>query len=46
MHMGIRIEDDILVTEDGHVNLSGKVPREIDKIEALMKDEPEFISPE
>ncbi len=41
--MGIRIEDDILVTKDGHVNLSEAVPREIDEIEALMKEGPEFV---
>ncbi len=34
--MGIRIEDDILVTADGHENLSEKVPRSIAEIEALM----------
>ncbi len=46
MHMGIRIEDNILVTEDGHVNLSKSVPREIEKIEQLMAEDPEFIIPE
>ncbi|QYJ96299.1 aminopeptidase P N-terminal domain-containing protein [Shewanella alkalitolerans] len=34
--MGIRIEDDILVTADGHENLSEKVPRSIAEIEAFM----------
>jgi Xaa-Pro aminopeptidase len=42
--MGIRIEDDILVTEDGHVNLSKAVPKEIDEIEDMMQEEPEYIS--
>ena len=36
-NIGIRIEDDILVTEKGPVNLSAGVPRKIDEIEALMK---------
>lgn len=36
-HLGIRIEDDILVTENGHENLTAAVPREIDEIEALMQ---------
>ncbi len=37
MHIGVRIEDDVLVTETGYKNLSAVVPREIDKIEKLMK---------
>jgi Xaa-Pro aminopeptidase len=36
-NIGVRIEDDILVTSDGHELLSGEAPREIDDIEALMK---------
>jgi len=36
--LGIRIEDDILVTEDGHEVLSTKVPTEIKDIEAMMKN--------
>ncbi|MDX1660246.1 MAG: aminopeptidase P N-terminal domain-containing protein [Gemmatimonadota bacterium] len=35
-NIGVRIEDDILVTEDGHENLSAGAPREIEAIEALM----------
>lgn len=34
--MGIRIEDDILVTENGFENLSAGVPRTITDIEAIM----------
>lgn len=34
--IGIRIEDDILVTKDGNHNLTAKVPKEIDEIEAIM----------
>ena len=34
--MGIRIEDDILVTLEGHENLSAAVPRTITAIEAMM----------
>lgn len=34
--IGIRIEDDILVTEDGCEVLSADLPREIDEIEAFM----------
>jgi len=35
-NIGIRIEDDILVTADGHENLTGALAVEIDDIEALM----------
>lgn len=34
--VGVRIEDDVLVTPDGHRVLTGKVPKRIDEIEALM----------
>jgi Xaa-Pro aminopeptidase len=34
--IGIRIEDDVLVTETGNVNLTSKVPKEADAIEELM----------
>jgi Xaa-Pro aminopeptidase len=37
MDIGVRIEDNILVTETGYVNLSEAAPREINAIEALMK---------
>ncbi len=37
--IGIRIEDDILITENGNKNLTVAVPKEIDDIEALMKSE-------
>jgi len=33
--IGVRIEDDILITESGHDNLTSFVPREIDEVEAL-----------
>lgn len=34
--IGVRIEDDVLVTEDGHRVLTDFIPKEIDEIEALM----------
>jgi Xaa-Pro aminopeptidase len=34
--IGIRIEDDVLVTADGHELLSGGAPRTITEIEKLM----------
>jgi len=35
--IGIRIEDDILISKEGPVNLSEKIPKEIEEIENLMK---------
>ncbi len=34
--IGIRIEDDVVVTKDGHHILTSQVPRQADEIEALM----------
>ena len=34
--IGIRIEDDILITADGHRNLSGHIPTDPDEIEAII----------
>jgi len=35
--IGVRIEDDILVTKTGHLNLSANIIKEVDEIEAFMK---------
>lgn len=35
--IGIRIEDDVLVTKDGNLNLTAKVPKDADEIEAIMQ---------
>jgi len=35
--IAVRIEDDILITENGPINLSGEAPRKSSEIEALMK---------
>ncbi|MGQ3890767.1 Xaa-Pro aminopeptidase [Legionella sp. CNM-4043-24] len=37
-NIGVRIEDDILVTADGHENLTGALPVCADEIEALLRD--------
>ena len=37
-NIGVRIEDDILITEDGPVVLSKKAPKTIEEIEALMAE--------
>lgn len=34
--IGVRIEDDILVTEDGHKNLSVRAPKKIEEIQKIM----------
>jgi Xaa-Pro aminopeptidase len=35
--MGVRIEDNILVTETGHENLSTAIEKEISAIESILK---------
>ena len=39
-HIGIRIEDDIVVTRDGCEVLSREAPKEIGEIEAIMRERP------
>ena len=39
--IGIRIEDDILVTKDGRQNLSSMIPKTVSEIEAAMKKKPQ-----
>ncbi len=36
--IGVRIEDDVAVTKDGNLNLTAKVPKDPDEIEALMRN--------
>jgi len=45
MNIGVRIEDDIVVTRSGHKNLSAAAPREMDEIEKLMRATPDQIVP-
>ncbi|WP_439019912.1 aminopeptidase P family protein [Bacillus thuringiensis] len=41
--IGIRIEDDILVTKDGHENLSKDIIREVEEIEEFMSENNENV---
>ena len=36
-NIGIRIEDNVLVTEDGYENLSPEVVKEVDDVEAMIE---------
>ena len=36
--IGVRIEDDVVITPDGRVDLTADLPREADEIEALMRE--------
>ena len=48
-NIGIRIEDDVLITSEGPINLSESAPRDWEGIEKLMKEESalkDFILPE
>lgn len=38
--IGVRIEDDVLIDQEGHENLTSRVPVEIDEIEALCAEDP------
>ncbi|MBE9611009.1 Xaa-Pro aminopeptidase [Chitinilyticum piscinae] len=37
-HIGIRIEDDLIITADGHENLTAACPKDVAGIEALMAE--------
>lgn len=44
-HIGIRIEDDVLITEDGYEILSAGVPKDPDAIESLMSTRGSRVKP-
>ena len=37
-NLGIRIEDDILVTETGYINLAVNIPKEVEDIERIIRE--------
>jgi Xaa-Pro aminopeptidase len=37
-NLGVRIEDDVLITKDGHELLTRRLPRDIDEIERIMAE--------
>ncbi|XMB66236.1 aminopeptidase P family protein [Mycoplasmatota bacterium zrk1] len=39
-NIGVRIEDDIVITKDGCINLSSNIIKEVDEIEKFMKNTP------
>ncbi len=43
--LGVRIEDDVLLTENGSELLTGDLLREAEEIEALMGEAPRWIRP-
>jgi Xaa-Pro aminopeptidase len=44
-NIGVRIEDDILITKDKPDNLSGSLPRRAEEVEKMMREKSFFVIP-
>ena len=42
VNIGVRIEDDVLITPTGNEIITSEVPKEVAEIEALMKQKSKF----
>ncbi len=42
-NLGVRLENDILVTDEGYVDLAAEIPLELDAIESLIQNATQFV---